>query len=135
MWSGLHRNMSEEASLNLGAGGGGYFGSENLILVTAEIHQFDSFTIKCDFKCVWMFQSADLLDGVGPQLRPDLIFSVDREVVMNQHASACSQRQTLNMIALGQIHSRRKRFRRCRNLCIAQSHAGYLPRDGKITFH
>src|SRR5262245_27804712 len=110
MRSSLHRNMSDEAPLNFSPGRGGYFRSENLILVTAEIHELDSFAIKCDFKRVRMFQSADLLDRVGPQLRPDLIFSVDGEVVLNQHAAPSSQRQTLDMVSLGQIHSCRKGF-------------------------
>src|SRR5262245_2924353 len=78
----LHGNMSDEAPLNFGAGSGGYLGCKNFILVTSEIAQLDSFTIKGDFKRVGMLQSADLLDRVGPQLRSDLVFGVNREVVL-----------------------------------------------------
>src|SRR5262245_9238313 len=130
MRPGFHGNMCDESALNCRASAGGYLCCESLVLVTAEINQLDSFTIICDFKRVRMFQPPNLLDGVGPQLRSDLVFSVDGEVVLNQHAAPCSQWQALDMISLSQIHQRRKCFRRWRRLIVPWRDDSFSPSAG-----
>src|SRR6185436_3083839 len=101
----LYRNARNKTALDFGTGSGRNPGGENLILMSPKIHELDSFTIESDFKRIRMFQSADLFDGVGPQLWPDLVLRIDREVVPNGHASARAQRQAFDVIPLRQIHS------------------------------
>src|SRR6185503_13317825 len=112
----LYRNARNKTALDFGPGGGRNPGGENLILMSAKILELDSFAIESDFKRVRMFQSADLFDGVGPQLWPDLVLPVDREVVLNHHASARPQRQAFDVVPLRQIHSRNKSLCRRRDL-------------------
>jgi hypothetical protein len=67
--------------------------------------QLQAVSIECDFDLMGILHASDQIEGVSPQANLDLILAVEREGVRHQDSAARAERQSIEMLVLGEVRA------------------------------